>query len=521
MTLRIERATTVISALLLLAVLGASPVIIGFAATSITVSTDKPSYFRDQTLIVSGTVSPLASGQDVAIVVNGPSSELKSVAQVTPSANGTYSTDLIVFRLGDPTGTWTVKASCQGVQALTTFMYVGVQPETSSISCSVSSSNLTIGDSVRVSGSITPARSGVMVTVSQKGDGSWNTLAAVASASDGGYSYSWKPALAGSYQLKASWEGDSLYMGATSSTVSVTVNKIPVAISCKASSSEITDGDTITISGSINPTVSGRNITLSYTKPDGNMTVTRNVTTGSNGSYSDSYKPDTTGSWTVKASWDGDSEHQGAASQPAPFTVKKPGCIIATSTYGSELAPEVQFLRSFRDNTVLNTFAGRQFMVAFNAWYYSFSPSVASEISTNQILRGPMKLLLYPLIGILHLASSTYLWFSFSPELGVLVSGIMASSLIGVVYVTPCVLILCWLTKNKITVKAIRQQSLLWLLGIAGILSAETIQSQIVMMLSTAGFVLTSMCVSSLLLTRSVQRLGTKRIEEYTVLNIE
>ena len=29
------------------------------------------------------------------------------------------------------------------------------------------------------------------------------------------------------------------------------------------------------------------------------------------------------------------------------------GCLIATATYGSELAPQVQLLREIRDNTVL------------------------------------------------------------------------------------------------------------------------------------------------------------------------
>ncbi|MDA1125249.1 MAG: peptidylprolyl isomerase, partial [Crenarchaeota archaeon] len=34
------------------------------------------------------------------------------------------------------------------------------------------------------------------------------------------------------------------------------------------------------------------------------------------------------------------------------------GCLIATATYGSELAPQVQFLREIRDNTVLQTQSG-------------------------------------------------------------------------------------------------------------------------------------------------------------------
>ncbi|MCZ2845259.1 MAG: hypothetical protein O2U61_01975, partial [Candidatus Bathyarchaeota archaeon] len=42
--------------------------------------------------------------------------------------------------------------------------------------------------------------------------------------------------------------------------------------------------------------------------------------------------------------------------------VGPPMCVIATATYGSELSPEVSFLRIFRDQTVMSTFAGKQFM---------------------------------------------------------------------------------------------------------------------------------------------------------------
>ena len=34
------------------------------------------------------------------------------------------------------------------------------------------------------------------------------------------------------------------------------------------------------------------------------------------------------------------------------------GCLIATASYGSELAPQVQHLRELRDNTVLQTESG-------------------------------------------------------------------------------------------------------------------------------------------------------------------
>ena len=53
------------------------------------------------------------------------------------------------------------------------------------------------------------------------------------------------------------------------------------------------------------------------------------------------------------------------------------GCLIATATYGSELAPQVQMLREIRDNQLMNTESGSAFMTTFNEAYYSFSPYIA------------------------------------------------------------------------------------------------------------------------------------------------
>ncbi|MEM2226602.1 MAG: YCF48-related protein [Candidatus Bathyarchaeia archaeon] len=114
-----------------------------------------------------------------------------------------------------------------------------------------------------------------------------------------------------------------------------------------------------------------------------------------------------------------------------------PGCLIATATFGSELTPEVAFLRAFRDRDVLSTFAGREFMGVFNAWYYSFSPSVAALLYGNEALRQGVKLLLYPLIGILMASREVYSAASWSPELGVALAGLVASAMIGAVYASP------------------------------------------------------------------------------------
>ena len=60
------------------------------------------------------------------------------------------------------------------------------------------------------------------------------------------------------------------------------------------------------------------------------------------------------------------------------------GCLIATATYGSEMALEVQQLRELRDNQLLNTESGSIFMTEFNQIYYSFSPVSYTHIRAHE-----------------------------------------------------------------------------------------------------------------------------------------
>ena len=79
------------------------------------------------------------------------------------------------------------------------------------------------------------------------------------------------------------------------------------------------------------------------------------------------------------------------------------GCLIATAAFGSELAPQVQFLREIRDNTVLQTESGTSFMTSFNQFYYSFSPTVADYERDNPVFKESVKITLTPLLASLTL----------------------------------------------------------------------------------------------------------------------
>jgi len=79
------------------------------------------------------------------------------------------------------------------------------------------------------------------------------------------------------------------------------------------------------------------------------------------------------------------------------------GCLIATATYGSELAPQVQQLRELRDNTILPTESGSAFMSTFNQFYYSFSPVIADLERENPIFKEMIKFSITPMISSLSL----------------------------------------------------------------------------------------------------------------------
>jgi plastocyanin len=79
------------------------------------------------------------------------------------------------------------------------------------------------------------------------------------------------------------------------------------------------------------------------------------------------------------------------------------GCLIATATFESELAPQVQQLRELRDNQLLKTESGSVFMTLFNDFYYSFSPVIADYERKNPIFKEAVKVSLTPLLSSLSI----------------------------------------------------------------------------------------------------------------------
>jgi hypothetical protein len=256
------------------------------------------------------------------------------------------------------------------------------------------------------------------------------------------------------------------------------------------------EGGTIIISGFVknfdaSDPQKRMDVTIVITAPNGNLVTVLQISPSSDGNYSDSFTAggmiSAEGDYTVKAKWGAQSNQtvfkyggsSGApvveeetpeptqtvvdeepevdeepvmeSSQPVcgPGTVLKNnvcvaeqqkggGCLIATAAFGSEMAPQVQFLREIRDGTVLQTQSGSTFMTGFNQFYYSFSPAIADYERENPAFKETVKIAITPMLT--SLAILNYVDIDSEEEMLGYGIGIILLN-IGMYFIAPAVVI--------------------------------------------------------------------------------
>ena len=261
-----------------------------------------------------------------------------------------------------------------------------------------------------------------------------------------------------------------------------------------------TEGATITISGLVkdfdtSDDMRSMDVTIMVIAPNGNLVSVAQVSPDSDGNYSTTMVAggmiNVEGDYIVKAKWgaqanqtefmysgssgappvvdetpeqtqtevieideepDVDEEPVMESTQPTcgPGTVLKNGvcvvedkkkgggCLIATAAFGSEMAPQVQFLREIRDNTVLQTESGTSFMTGFNQFYYSFSPVVADYERENPAFKEAVKIAITPMLT--SLAILNYVDIDSEEEMLGYGIGIILLN-IGMYFIAPAVII--------------------------------------------------------------------------------
>jgi hypothetical protein len=185
-------------------------------------------------------------------------------------------------------------------------------------------------------------------------------------------------------------------------------------------------------------------------------------------------------------------------SQPTPSQ-----CLIATAAFGSELSPQVKYLRHFRDHYILSTVSGSAFMNTFNSIYYSFSPQVAEYERGQPWLQDMVKIALYPLFGILMTAERGY--STVGGEAGSILAGSIASSLIGAVYLWPA---------GFAASRRVDSRLLVIIVGTAaGVMAATLLVLPEMLPLSTAAFVVVVASASAIAAAKAIRYLSLRRDE--------
>ena len=200
------------------------------------------------------------------------------------------------------------------------------------------------------------------------------------------------------------------------------------------------NGASIEISGTVKDLAEyTQSVTIVVVSPDGNIVSIAQVIPSSDGTYSTTVKAGGTmtisGDYEIRAQYGAQKITNtfvytgGDAPEPTPEPEPEPtcgagtelvngicqvvtsddsgekggGCLIATAAYGSELAPQVQFLREIRDNTVMSTSSGTSFMTGFNQLYYSFSPTIADMERENPMFQQAVRAFITPMISTLSI----------------------------------------------------------------------------------------------------------------------
>ncbi len=199
----------------------------GLESSSISISLSSNDLRPWETTSINGWLSPGMKGASIVIQGRPIGGAWTAVTTILTKSYGEYSyvwSPAIV-------GTWEVKATWSGAEGYppceSPTRIVSVKAtgaESSSISISLSESSVTVGESVTVSGSLSPVHEGDSVAIRYgQSEDSWNTLSVVSTNSNGEYSYVWSPTTTGTWDVYAIWGGDETLLPSESPIQSITV----------------------------------------------------------------------------------------------------------------------------------------------------------------------------------------------------------------------------------------------------------------------------------------------------------
>ena len=144
--------------------------------TAITVKTDQTHYDDNDIITISGSIKTLAEySQSVTIVVVSPDGNIVTIAQVIPSSDGSFSTNMDAGNTMNRSGIYEVRAQYGGQKITNTFIFSGgnnipeptpePEPNSNSIVVTTNKASYSEGEIIYITGEVRDLYSGTPVSV--------------------------------------------------------------------------------------------------------------------------------------------------------------------------------------------------------------------------------------------------------------------------------------------------------------------------------------------------------------------
>ncbi|MFW9965202.1 MAG: hypothetical protein ACFFCX_16640, partial [Candidatus Sifarchaeia archaeon] len=206
-----------------------------------------------------------------------------------------------------------------GVILVDSFSVTMIMQE-SSISTELSSSNIIFGDSVTITSTIDPTiASGDVLYEYSYDQNDWFEIG-YASPTSGIAEIEWYPPTADFFYVRSTWSGNFAYYGCTSETVNLNVEPAPTSLHVSLSSSRILLGNSILVTGIIEPQIEGAILYLQVSSDGSTWDDLYDDLTNSNGIIQIDFS-ETSGTYYFRARWEGDDNYLSAISSEIILTI--------------------------------------------------------------------------------------------------------------------------------------------------------------------------------------------------------
>jgi hypothetical protein len=269
---------------------------------------------------VQAQLTPTLGGVNIDFSTSGPGTV--PAATVQTDANG-VATHSFTFAQA---GTWTVTAHWAGDSshtAATGNCTITVNPLGQSSLAMDCPETAQTGEALTLTAALTPALEGQSIQwIATAPDGSKQSQTVPTDATATAY-YNLTPSQAGNWSISAHWAGDASHNDTTGScTIDV---QAPSALTMNCPTNPLTPNSAATVTGTLTPAVNGSPISITYTPPanSGQQPTTDHSTTDETGYYADSFGENASGTWTVTATFTGDTTRDSATAS-CTFAVLSP-----------------------------------------------------------------------------------------------------------------------------------------------------------------------------------------------------